>query len=74
MKEQNPGSPQKQIMAMVGRMYQEHKASKLRGMEEKVDVVDMGDEQNVGSRETPPDNNQVDLIMRKLNFLDLTSP
>jgi predicted SprT family Zn-dependent metalloprotease len=73
-KEQNPGSPQKQIMTMVGRMYQEHKASKLGGIEVKADAVDVGDEQDVGSREPSLDDSQVDLVMRKLNFLDLTRP
>ena len=73
-KEQNPGSPQKKIMAMVGKMYQEHKASKLGSMEENVDGVGVGNEKDVGSREESPYDNQVDLVMRKLNFLDLTSP
>jgi hypothetical protein len=59
VKEQNPGSPQKQIMTLVGKMYQEHKVSKLRSME---------------SREESPSDSKVDLVMRKLNFLDLTSP
>jgi predicted SprT family Zn-dependent metalloprotease len=73
VKEQNPGSPQKQIMTIVGRMYQEHKASKLGAMEEKVDGV-LGNVKDVGSREESPDDNRVDLVIRKLNFLDLTSP
>jgi predicted SprT family Zn-dependent metalloprotease len=59
VKEQNPGSPQKQIMTLVGKMYQEHKVSKLGSME---------------SREESPRDSKVDLVMRKLNFLDLTSP
>ena len=73
VKEQNPGSPQKQIMTMVGKMYQEYKASKLGAMEEKVDGI-MGNEKDVGSRGESLDDNRVDLVMRKLKFLDLTSP
>lgn len=65
VKEQNPGIPQKQVMTLVGKMYQEHKASKLGTEAEKVVP---------GSRDESPNDSQVDLVMRKLNFLDLRSP
>jgi predicted SprT family Zn-dependent metalloprotease len=73
VKQQNPGSPQKQIMTMVSKMYQEHKASKLRAVEERVEGIGLT-EKDVMSMESTPDDNSVDLVMRKLNFLDLTSP
>jgi predicted SprT family Zn-dependent metalloprotease len=69
VKEQNHGSPQKQIMTMLGKMYQEHKASKFRNTVETLDGADVG-----GLREESPDDTQVDLVMRKLDFLDLASP
>jgi predicted SprT family Zn-dependent metalloprotease len=74
VKEQNPGSPQKQIMTMLGKMYQEHKASKLGSTEEKVEGVEVRDRKIIASREESLNDNQVDLATRKLNFLDLTSP
>jgi len=69
VKEQNHGSPQKQIMTMLGKMYQEHKASKLRSTVETLDGAGVG-----GLREESPDDTQADLVMRKLDFLDLASP
>jgi predicted SprT family Zn-dependent metalloprotease len=74
VKEQNPGSPQKQIMTLVGKMYQEHKASKLRNAAEKVSSDSVSDRKEAGSREESPNDSQADIVMRKLNFLDLTSP
>jgi predicted SprT family Zn-dependent metalloprotease len=69
VKEQNHGSPQKQIMTMLGKMYQEHKASKLRSTVETLGCAGVG-----GVRKESPDETQVDLVTRKLDFLDLASP
>lgn len=74
VKDQNPGSPQKQIMTLLGKMYQEHKASKLGGKEGEMIDKGTGDMKISGSREVPPNDNQLDLVMEKLNILDLTSP
>ena len=43
-------------------------------MEEKADGVNVGNGNYFESREESPGDNQVDLVMRKLNFLDLASP
>lgn len=66
VREENPGSPQKEIMALVGKRYQEYKAMKSK--ESSVEEV--------GSKEsTPVDvNDDVGIVIRKLDFLDLTSP
>lgn len=62
VREENPGSPQKEIMGLVGKKYQEYKARKLRE----------GSEEVLGSKEGTPD--EVGDVVRKLDFLDLTSP
>ncbi len=74
LKEQNPGCPQKEIMTMLGKIYQENKASKLRGTEDKLKSVGVNDGTDFGFREESPDDTTVDLVMKKLDFLDLTSP
>jgi predicted SprT family Zn-dependent metalloprotease len=66
VRRENPDSPQKEIMGLVGRKYQEHKARKLEenvvdGTEESTPVTDV-----VGD--------VVGDVARKLDFLDLTSP
>lgn len=68
VKEQNPESPQKQIMTTLGKMYQEHKASKLKNVEETAISVHVRT-----LREESPADNQVDLVTRKLNILELTN-
>ncbi|KUJ14725.1 uncharacterized protein LY89DRAFT_649201 [Mollisia scopiformis] len=62
VREENPGSPQKEIMGLVGKRYQEYKASKLGGGTVSVDEVEVEVEEEVGD------------VVRKLDFLDLTSP
>ena len=65
VREENPGSPQKEIMGLVGKKYQEFKASKLKESDVRsVDVVD--------SKEGTPDDD-LGTVVRKLDFLDLTS-
>lgn len=68
VKEANPGSPQKEIMGLVGKRYQEFKASRLK------ESVSVSVEELVGSKEATPESDSVGLVARKLDFLDLTSP
>jgi predicted SprT family Zn-dependent metalloprotease len=70
VKEENPGSPQKDIMGLVGKKYQEYKASKLK--EKSVESVSV--DEVVGSKEATPEGDELGLVVRKLYFLDLTSP
>ncbi|CZR57511.1 uncharacterized protein PAC_07400 [Phialocephala subalpina] len=72
IKEENPGSPQKEIMGLVGKRYKEFKASKLGGLESKgIETVVI--DEVVGGKEGSPDD-KVGEVARKLNFLDLASP
>lgn len=59
VKRECPGSPQKEVMAEVGRRYQEHKATKLVGCAEE------GNGDGDGGLVS---------VVRKLEFMDLTSP
>jgi predicted SprT family Zn-dependent metalloprotease len=72
LKKDNPGSPQKDIMGLLGKMYQEQKQSKL------VDVVvsEVGREEilDITERDASPEDGEVESVVRKLDFLDLTSP
>jgi len=72
VREANPGSPQKDIMGLVGKKYQEYKASKLR--EKSLESVSVSVDELVGSKEATPEGNDLELVVRKLDFLDLTSP
>jgi hypothetical protein len=65
------GSPQKEVMREVGRRYQEFKAMKVvdEKREESVSV-----EEVMGSKESSPVDDDVGIVERKLDFLDLTSP
>ena len=63
LKKENPGSPQKEIMSLVAKKYQEVKASKLPQEVAKgtsLEPIKLDDD--------------VDVVARKLDFLDLTSP
>ena len=71
VREENPGSPQKEIMGLVGKKYQEHKASKLR---DDKGLESVSAEELVGSKENSPEEEEVTFFARKLDFLDLTSP
>jgi len=70
MKE-NPKSPQKEILGLVGKRYQEFKAGRAAG--EKSESVEIR-EVDVTSKEGTPEEDGLDLVSRKLDFLDLTSP
>lgn len=70
--EENPGSPQKEIMGLVGKEYQAYKASQLsKEIEKSMESVSI--DEDVGSKELTPDDG-VETVARKLDFLDLTSP
>lgn len=66
VREENPGSPQKEIMGLVGKRYQEFKASRLK---ESVVVTE-----EVVGEVVEVDDDDVGAVSRKLEFLDLTSP
>lgn len=77
VRRENPGSPQKEIMGLVGKRYQEFKAAKalmVGGGVEK-ELVAVGVAEVVPSKEsTPVEDDAVQGVVRKLDFLDLTSP
>ena len=74
VKEANPESPQKGIMGLLGKMYKEHKESKQIEVGEKLHGVDIDAEDDSDSEEVTPDSRAIDVVARKLEFLDLTSP
>ncbi|OBT94662.1 hypothetical protein VE01_06177 [Pseudogymnoascus verrucosus] len=63
VRRENLGSPQKDIMALVGRGYRELKAERLKGLG-----------QSGLSVESVVEDDSVDLIVKKIDFLDLTTP
>jgi len=65
VREENPGSPQKDVMGLVAKKYKEYKASKLVLTE-----VDGGNARR--SKESTPDVSEMGNLVRKLDFLDLT--
>ncbi|KAL2072327.1 hypothetical protein VTL71DRAFT_11670 [Oculimacula yallundae] len=71
VREENPGSPQKDIMGLVGKEYQLFKASKAVGGTKPMESVSI--DEVAESKERTPDD-EVGAVMRKLDFLDLTSP
>lgn len=68
LKEENPGSPHKEVMGLVGKEYQVFKASKLRleGVRKLENLDVEGDTE--GDRATP--EGDLELAVRKLNLLD----
>jgi len=71
LKQANPGSPQKDIMGLVGKEYQLYKASKLSGEGKNTETVSV--HEVIESKEGTPED-EVRAVVRKLDFLDLTSP
>lgn len=71
LKQENPGSPQKDIMGLVGKEYQLNKASKVSGEGKQTETVSV--DEVVESKEGTPDD-EVEAVVKKLDFLDLTSP
>ncbi|KFY75751.1 hypothetical protein V499_04307 [Pseudogymnoascus sp. VKM F-103] len=63
VRKENAGSPQKDIMALVGRGYRELKAERLKGLGRSGLSV-----------ESVVEEDSVDLIVKKIDFLDLTTP
>jgi predicted SprT family Zn-dependent metalloprotease len=63
VRSENPGSPQKEIMGLVGKRYQEYKATRLK----ESTVRSVGGEVEVAA-------DPVDVLVKKIGFLDLTSP
>jgi predicted SprT family Zn-dependent metalloprotease len=69
VREENPGSPQKEIMGLVGKKYQEYKASKLR---DGKSLESVSTEEFVGGKEGSPEGEDIAFVTRKIDFLDLT--
>ena len=69
IKSENPGSPHKVVMGLVGKKYQEFKANQLR--EESMESGSQNG--SVESKEGTPEND-IGMVVRKLDFLDLTGP
>ncbi|OBT72547.1 hypothetical protein VF21_10504 [Pseudogymnoascus sp. 05NY08] len=68
VRKENAGSPQKNIMALVGRGYRELKAERLKGLGKiGLEVVSLGGERGV-------EDDPVEAIVKKIDFLDLTTP
>jgi predicted SprT family Zn-dependent metalloprotease len=70
VREENPGSPQKEIMSLVGKKYHEYKASKLNGSMTTVEMINTVE--GLESRQLTPEQDRAAFISRKLDFLDLT--
>jgi predicted SprT family Zn-dependent metalloprotease len=70
IREENPGTPQKEVMALVGKRYQEFKARKAE--------IEGAEKKNAEKKEGVPDgrggDRAMEAVSRKLDFLDLTSP
>ncbi len=73
LREENPGSPQKEIMGLVGKEYQALKALRLADHSKKEKSLESIDiKEVIGSKEGTPDDDVEDVV-RKLDLLDLTS-
>ncbi|CZT53247.1 uncharacterized protein RSE6_14720 [Rhynchosporium secalis] len=70
VKEENPGSPQKDIMGLVGKEFQMYKASKVGDGVNGVEKTGM--EEVTARKEGSPDGDVGDVV-RKLDFFDLRS-
>lgn len=68
VRKENMGSPQKDVMALVGRGYRELKAERLRGLGKSGLAI----ESVVGEKVDEVD--EVESIVKKIDFLDLTTP
>ncbi|TAQ85821.1 hypothetical protein B7494_g5834 [Chlorociboria aeruginascens] len=72
MKE-NPGSPQKEIMGLVGKRYQNYKASKDLNSQ-SMESVDTEEGESTTVEGEYLGQGVIEPVARKLEFLDLTSP
>jgi predicted SprT family Zn-dependent metalloprotease len=74
IKEENPGSPHKEIMSLVARRYQESKTSKMKVVIQGHDLPqEPSTRTNPNSGDPTPDESEIDAVVRKLDFIDLTS-
>lgn len=69
VREENRGSPQKDIMALVGKGYRESKAAKLKDLGKSALGLDGVVDEKLDENEDP-----LDTIVKKIDFLDLTTP
>jgi predicted SprT family Zn-dependent metalloprotease len=74
IRQENPESPQKDIMGMVGKRYQEYKASKLIRRDGEASKVNTGIEKALGPSGVITPDTFMDAVVGKLDLLDLTSP
>lgn len=76
VRRENPTSPQKEIMGLVGKRYKQFKAARAEErVEIEKEIVAVGIKEVVSSRDsTPVEEDGVGDVVRKLDFLDLTSP
>ena len=71
MREENPGSPQKDMMGLVAKKYRDMKGTKLKSLE----LGNSKAREKSGKDEgTPDDGNVMTSLVRTMDFLDLTSP
>lgn len=68
VRRENVGSPQKDVMALVGRGYRELKAARLKELGKSALSIESAKEEK-GLEDDP-----VDSIVKKIDFLDLTTP
>jgi len=83
IKQANPGSPQKEIMGLVGKKYREFKADKAKHsegscksevlVENEVDDIEDESEDRSGDGLVDDDDDALGGVVRKLDFLDLTA-
>jgi predicted SprT family Zn-dependent metalloprotease len=75
VRDENPGSPQKEIMSLVGKKYQQYKASRKEseGEEERKSLEPISIEEDDGSKEGSPEDESPAVISRKLDFLALSN-
>lgn len=73
VREENPGSPQKEIMRLVGKRYQDYKATKLVVKKSEASIRSIVVEELVESKEDSSLDDDIGLVGRKLELLDLTS-
>ncbi|KAL5354086.1 hypothetical protein ACLOAV_000171 [Pseudogymnoascus australis] len=72
VRRENVGSPQKDVMALVGRGYRELKAERLRGLGKSSLSVDSSG--NDGAKDGKDLEDPVEDMVKKIDFLDLTTP
>ncbi|KFY22432.1 hypothetical protein V493_06591, partial [Pseudogymnoascus sp. VKM F-4281 (FW-2241)] len=69
VRRENVGSPQKDVMALVGKGYRELKAARLKELGKSSLSVDSSAKDG-----NEPEDDPVESIVKKIDFLDLTTP